>query len=152
MKKIIIYEEKCVGCKSCEVACAVAHSKSKDLTKAVSTGEKTKSRINVLCKYEGEIIKPVPNTCRHCPDAPCIAVCAPEALFREDENSPVLVENDKCIGCRKCIKACPYDAIIMWPDKTSILKCDLCVERLAVGKEPACVVSCPTDALKYEEE
>lgn len=93
----------------------------------------------------------VPLQCRHCEDAPCIAVCPTGALSRESDESPVLVNGDLCIGCRSCILACPFGVISLGEGDQAIIKCDLCVERLAAGQLPACVAGCPTGALSFRE-
>ena len=89
--------------------------------------------------------------CRHCEDAPCITVCPTLAIHRDGPNEPVLITQDKCIGCKFCLMACPFGVIEMSPDDKAIVKCDLCIERTKVGELPACIVTCPTGALKYEE-
>jgi Fe-S-cluster-containing dehydrogenase component len=64
----------------------------------------------------------------------------------------VLFDEQRCIGCKMCVQACPFGVITMRPDKKGVLKCDLCVERLARGEEPACVGACPTRALIFGDE
>ena len=93
----------------------------------------------------------VPLQCRHCEDAPCVQVCPSGALFRLDPESPVLVDQEKCIGCEFCVQVCPFGVIRMASDGKAIIKCDLCAGRLAQGLEPACVASCPVRALGFEE-
>ena len=142
---IIINVEKCLGCKSCEIACAVAHSSLKDLNSLVGIEEKPGYRIYVE-EYER---KSVPVHCNHCDDAPCMMVCPTGAIYREGENEAVLLDLRRCIGCKMCIQACPFGVITARLDGKGILKCDLCMERLAAGQEPACVAACPTNALIF---
>jgi len=92
----------------------------------------------------------VPLQCRHCEDAPCVAVCPTGALHREDEEGPVLIDSELCVGCKMCVVVCPFGVITMSRDK-AIIKCDLCIDRLEQGQEPACVAACPTGALRLEE-
>jgi len=79
-------------------------------------------------------------------------VCPTGAIHREGENEPVLFDHTRCIGCKMCVQACPFGMITMRLDGKGVLKCDLCVERLAKGQEPACVVACPTGALVFGDE
>ena len=73
------------------------------------------------------------------------------ALGRLDPEAPVLVDQGKCIGCEFCVQVCPFGVIRVASDGKAIIKCDLCVSRLAQGLEPACVASCPVRALAFEE-
>lgn len=78
--------------------------------------------------------------------------CPTHAIHREEEDGPVQFEITRCIGCRMCVQACPFGVISMTSDGRSVLKCDLCLERLAEGQEPACVAACPTKAITFESE
>ena len=145
---IVVQVEKCLGCKSCELACAVAHSSTKDLNSLVGSLERPGYRVHV----EVYARKAVPVQCNHCEDAPCMLACPTGAIYREEEKGPVLFDNARCIGCKMCVQACPFGVITMKLDGKGVLKCDLCVERLAEGQEPACVAACPTNALVFDTE
>jgi carbon-monoxide dehydrogenase iron sulfur subunit len=149
MKKVIVANiEHCMGCHSCELACAVAHSVTKDLNMMVRVGEKPGVRI-YLEAYKG---LPIPIHCNHCEDAACLLACPTGAIHREDEKGPVMVDTSKCIGCRMCVQACPFGVITMNANGKGVLKCDLCTERLKEGQEPACVMACPTKVLVFGDE
>jgi len=143
---LLIEVAKCVACKSCELACAIEHSKSKKVALAIYEKPLSKSRIRVKNKAGVS----VPSQCRHCKGAPCIKVCPPEAIKRKEENGPVLIDEKLCTGCKKCIKACPFDAIVMNKATKKAIKCDLCIERTKKGEDPACVIACPTKALQFK--
>jgi len=147
-KIITINIEKCMGCKSCEIGCAVAHSSAKDLNTIARLGERPGYRINV--EVYGH--KPVPINCQHCEEPACMLACPTGALYRKAEGKPVLFDGERCIGCRMCVQACPFGVITLSPDGKRVLKCDLCIERLAAGKEPACVTACLTGALLFIDE
>lgn len=147
-KGIIVEIEKCLACKSCEIACAVAHSRSKVLQEATQEQPKPQSRVTVLAA--GEFA--VPLQCRHCEDAPCITVCPTAAIHRQETEGPVLIEQDKCIGCKYCLVVCPFGVIEVSRDGKVMVKCDLCFERTKAGQVPACVEACPTKALKLGSE
>ncbi|MHA2314508.1 MAG: 4Fe-4S dicluster domain-containing protein [Candidatus Hermodarchaeia archaeon] len=145
MDKIIVIDVKeCMACRTCEIECALAHSKSKTLEEAMKEVE---PRVNV----EGTLELWAPMMCRHCEDAPCIKICPTQAIHREDPNGPVLIEQERCIGCNFCLAVCPFGVISPSYDGHRIVKCDLCFERLEAGQEPACVAGCPMGALKFIE-
>jgi len=140
MYQFVLYPDidLCLGCKTCEIACAIEHSKRKDLFSAVL--QRIKPHMDVV--YVGV---PVPMNCRHCDGAPCLEVCPTEAISRDD--GPVIIDASRCIGCRNCVVVCLYGAIRF--EKVAY-KCDQCNERLANGLMPACVEACPVGALKFE--
>ena len=146
MEKIIVVDiDSCMACHTCELACAVAHSRSEDLVEAVQETPRPFSRI-ILERLDD---KTLPLHCRHCEDAPCIRVCPTQAIFRASDLSPVVIENEKCIGCNECILICPFGVIRKDKEGKFLIKCDLCYQRLEAGRLPACVESCPTRAIKY---
>lgn len=148
MEKIIVVNiEKCMGCHSCELACAVSHSKAGTLAEMIQNGERPGSRIVI----EAIDRKPVPVNCSHCETALCMIVCPSGAIQRKGDKEPVIIDPEKCIGCRLCVQACPFGMVILNPEGKGVIKCDLCIERLEDGKEPACVSACPASALRYLE-
>lgn len=148
MNKIIVVEvRRCVGCHSCELACGIAHSKSKNLTGAIN--EKKMPYVRLILdrteKYN------VPIHCRQCEDAPCITVCPTKAMSRGSIEEPVTLNNNICIGCNACIISCPFGVITKSFDGRDLIKCDLCIERLGEGREPACAEACPTLAIEFTD-
>ena len=146
-KTIVVNIEKCLACKSCELACALVHSESKVLEEAVA--ESPLPQKMVIVEAAGELAVPI--QCRHCEDAPCITVCPTGAIHRHGTHDPVLIDREHCIGCRFCMMVCPFGVIDLTRDGKAVIKCDLCVERTEAGEEPACVSSCPTCALQFIE-
>ncbi|NAZ24183.1 MAG: 4Fe-4S dicluster domain-containing protein [Thermofilum sp.] len=144
-KKLIVVNPKlCIGCKSCEIACAVEHSKSKDIYYASLETPSPIQRIRVLLKDSYNM----PVRCQHCPDPPCLAVCPTKAIFQTPEGF-VLINDSLCTGCGLCVDACPVGAIQMHPELKIAVKCDFCVDRVRAGLLPACVEACPTGALQF---
>ena len=133
--------EKCLGCHSCELACAVSRSGSKALFEAILETPRPASRVHVL----GVGRQPVPLQCQQCEDAPCASVCPTKSLYRPEPNHPVFFKREICIGCSSCVLVCPF-GVIRRADGGVMAKCDLCWDRLAEGKRPACVEACPTKA------
>lgn len=138
MKRIVIKEEYCIGCRLCEVWCIVAHSSSKDIIKTYQEEERPLSAI--YFEEKGHISFAL--QCRHCPDPPCIYACLTGALYKDE--GKVLHNKDKCVGCWMCIMSCPCGAIKQdIKNKKVASKCDLCVS----ASIPACVEHCPNGAI-----
>lgn len=154
MKTILVNPEKCIGCKHCEIACIVEHSKSKNLFSAISETPALEPHIYV---ETGVDFLSFPNKCRHCDPAPCVQVCPTEALYRDEDSDSVLIDSNKCIACGMCMIVCPFGVIQFKKDlqikidKEVSTKCDSCIERQKEGKEPACVEACKAGALIFGE-
>jgi carbon-monoxide dehydrogenase iron sulfur subunit len=143
-KKLYYDIKKCLGCKSCEIACAVAHSESKELFKALKEEVLSLPRKKVYRSGD----KNFPNSCRHCEEHPCVDACMAMALVYDKESGMVLHDEKRCVGCWMCVMVCPYGSIR--PNlKTKIpIRCDKCKDE----DEPACVAACPTGAIIWMEE
>jgi anaerobic carbon-monoxide dehydrogenase iron sulfur subunit len=141
MNIIVTELEKCLGCHSCELACAVRWSKSGVLAEAITESPRPASRVHVL----GVGKRPVPLQCQQCEDAPCASVCPTKSLYRLEPNRPVLFRRDLCIGCSSCVLVCPF-GVLKRADGGIMAKCDLCWDRVAEGKKAVCVEACPTKA------
>ena len=144
MKKVIYIDvEKCLGCRSCELQCAVAHSVSQSLLGALSEEPRPLPRVQVEAAEDMAL----PLQCRHCEEAPCVAVCPSGALKKLGPEQPVIFDEERCIGCMTCVLACPFGLIR--PDRRhAVVKCDFCIERQEKGEEPACVAACATGAIQ----
>ncbi|GAW29134.1 MULTISPECIES: 4Fe-4S dicluster domain-containing protein [unclassified Carboxydocella] len=144
--------QKCLGCKNCEIACAVAHAGC-DLQTAVTQGLQLQPR-NSVVQVEDMVM---PIQCRQCEDAPCAHACPTGAIYEEDRF--VKINESNCIGCKVCTMVCPFGAIIVAKDitdegthrtqKGKARKCDLCFSRTQDSDEftCACVEACPTKAI-----
>lgn len=140
MQRIYLHQERCTGCKSCEIACAVQHSASKTLFGAMAESPLPRKRLFVHGTEEG---LRMPVVCRHCEDAPCVNSCITGCLYHDAEGN-VRRHKGRCIGCWSCIMVCPFGVITRDPEKHIAVKCDRC-HKLDV---PACVAACPTRALE----
>ncbi|MGD8398162.1 MAG: 4Fe-4S binding protein [Anaerolineae bacterium] len=153
MKTVFVNPERCVGCKQCEIACAVEHSQSKSLYQAILEKPKPQSRIHVVPGLY--LSTSFPNKCRHCDPAPCISVCPTGALSRDAELDIVVVDGYKCIACAMCAMVCPFDVLTFYAsaeiklDKAVAIKCDHCIDRQHQGRIPACVETCKVGALVF---
>jgi len=137
MKVLIANPNKCVGCRICEQWCSMRHFK---------VGNPDKSRITVIRSHEKYMDYPM--ACRQCEEKHCIIACPTKvkALSVNEETGAIKVDEEKCIACKLCIKACPYDAIKVHPTEKHVLICDLC------DGDPQCVKYCPEGALLYVEQ
>ena len=146
MKYVIFFDpNKCLGCRSCEIECAVSHSSSKNLLSAIEEKPTPEQRVHVE-DLDGS---PVPLLCKHCEAAPCIQVCPTEAI-KKHSDGPVTVDSELCVGCSSCVIVCPWGIPRLDRNRKMIIKCDLCIDRLEEGMEPACVKACPTKALTFK--
>ncbi len=134
---------KCIGCRSCEVACNEQNGNPADL------------RWRRIGEIEGGTY---PNTarhylsmgCNHCLSADCIKGCPVDAYQKDPITGIVLHSADACIGCQYCVWNCPYSVPQFNPERGVVGKCDMCHGRLTNGLEPACVNSCPENAIEIE--
>jgi carbon-monoxide dehydrogenase iron sulfur subunit len=144
-KVIVVNEERCLACNSCMIACAMAHTEAETLVEALGAASPPQPRVYV----ESAGAYGVPLQCRHCEDPPCIAICPSGAIDHASPDGPVLLDQERCIGCKFCMLVCPFGVIALSRDGKAMIKCDLCVERTEAGELPACVAACPTGALKF---
>ena len=84
--------------------------------------------------------------CNHCDDAPCTKICPTTALFRRDDGI-IDFDTSRCIGCKSCMQACPYDALYIDPIEHTAQKCNFCAHRVDAGLKPACEIVCPETAI-----
>lgn len=135
----VIDNRKCIGCHACTTACKSEHDVAigvnRTWVKQVEKGEfpNTRRLFSVM-------------RCNHCTDAPCVEICPVEALFFRDDGI-VDFDNSRCIACKSCMQACPYDALYIDPKTSTAAKCNYCAHRVDVGLEPACVNVCPEHAI-----
>lgn len=135
---MIIDLRRCVGCGACVDACKqennVPIGKFRTWVKLVEKG-----------KYPDVRKYPFPIICNHCENPICVRNCPVKASYQR-EDGIVLVDFDRCIGCRYCISSCPYDVRFANPFRKTADKCTFCVHRVQRGLQPACVVTCMTRA------
>jgi len=135
----VIDNRKCIGCHACTTACKSEHEVpvgvNRTWVKQVEKGEfpDTRRLFSVM-------------RCNHCTDAPCVEICPTESLYIRKDGI-VDFDKDRCIGCKSCMQACPYDALYIDPETSTAAKCNYCAHRIDVGLEPACVNVCPEHAI-----
>jgi carbon-monoxide dehydrogenase iron sulfur subunit len=133
MEKVLMIDyEKCTGCRLCELVCSVMHD---------GISNPARSRIKVM-KWESEGIY-VPVSCQQCEDAPCMNVCPTKAISHDEDTGALLVNYNKCIGCRSCMAVCPFGAMNYNVIDKKVFKCDLC------GGDPQCAKFCEVHAVSF---
>jgi anaerobic dimethyl sulfoxide reductase subunit B (iron-sulfur subunit) len=132
----------CTGCYACSVAC-------KDRAGLPDEFDLLRVEEHESGAYPNPGLYYRVAHCFHCADPPCAEVC-PEDAISKQEDGLVIIDQEECIGCGKCIEACPFDAIIMLPEDVAA-KCDGCGDEVARGWDPTCARACPMRALKYEQ-
>jgi Fe-S-cluster-containing dehydrogenase component len=153
--------DKCIGCNRCVEACKAENNVPPEpyyfrtwverytvvkggeaVVECISTGQK-----HAEPAEERDVVRSffVPKLCNHCAHPPCVQVCPVGATFAT-RDGVVLVDSERCIGCRYCIQACPYGARFFNPRTHTADKCTFCYHRVVKGLLPACVEVCPTQA------
>jgi carbon-monoxide dehydrogenase iron sulfur subunit len=131
MKRIMVYAERCTGCRLCESTCALYNDNVNDLSR---------SRIRIVKKNSVGLAAPV--VCHQCKKPPCLKACPVDAIKKEPDGL-VRIDAELCIGCEACVTECPFGIMISVLDK--VTKCELC------NGDPQCVKYCATAAIEYGE-
>lgn len=135
----IIDNRKCIGCHACTVACKTENhvplSVNRTWVKYVEKGTFPNTRRVFQV-----------TRCNHCENPPCVTICPVTAMYQRKDGI-VDFSSERCIGCKACMQACPYDSIYIDPDEGTAAKCHFCAHRTEVGLEPSCVVVCPEHAI-----
>ncbi len=152
MSKAILYDAtQCVGCLECEVACARQNGLPYDdaVAKVKKTCDTKFTYVAVINEGEEKYMRTL---CMHCVDPTCVSVCPVKALVKTKEG-PVVYDASKCMGCRYCMMACPFQVPkYEWSKAVpTIRKCTMCSERQAKGMVTACTEACPTGATTLGE-
>jgi len=133
-KMILIDQQACTGCRQCELVCSIHHT---------GTANPARSRISTI-KWESEGFY-LPVVCQQCLEPACATVCPTNAIGKEAETDRVVIDHDRCIGCKMCVMACPFGAMGVDTHENRVAKCDLC------DGAPTCVSFCEAEALKFVE-
>lgn len=137
-------ETACIGCTACTEAC-----------REVNNVPEGVSRLEILRsepqgEYPNVDYRFTRKSCQHCENPPCVYVCPTGAAYKDEKTGIVDVDKSRCVGCGYCLAACPYQVRFFNPVDKSADKCNFCRDtNLANGKQPACVESCPTNALVF---
>lgn len=139
---IVVDLNRCIGCYSCEVACKQENDVALgEYWSKVTTLGPTGTHPHIEQYW-------LPTMCQQCEDAPCVHVCPTGASYR-DADGKVLVDKEKCIGCKYCMMACPYGVRSWNKNEKVVEKCTLCGQLTSNGEQPACVKACCGEARFY---
>ncbi len=141
---MIVDLERCIGCKSCEAACKQEHG--------LGPGE-FRNKVIWLGGEDRATGGFLPVACQHCDRPACVRACTvyPAAISKDEETGVVQIDESRCTGCGECVVACPYGAMGYDAAGHHAVKCDLCADRRAEDRSPACVEACPGYALDVGE-
>ncbi len=149
---------RCIGCKGCEVACKEWNELKVEPTVnfgSFQSHEDLSADTWLLMRFKevdingnlAWLIKK--DACLHCEEPPCLEACPAPGAIVQYMNGIVDFDQDKCIGCKYCISACPFDIPRFSDDTHTVHKCNMCIDRVESGLEPACVKTCPTQAILW---
>jgi len=145
---MLIDLRSCIGCRACMTACKCNH----DIPVGEHDGReyyRIWPKEEELGKYPYVVRNFTPLLCMQCEAPPCVESCPiPGAIYKR-EDGIILVDEGKCDGCKRCIQACPYDAIYFRGDKGVVDKCTFCYEQIDYGLMPECVRTCASDAMFF---
>jgi formate dehydrogenase iron-sulfur subunit len=143
-KGLLIDITRCIGCNACAEACKQLHGFSQELEPELSA-----TSLTIVTQREDRHVR---RLCMHCVEPACTSACPVGALHKLAAG-PVVYDADKCIGCRYCMLACAYSVPRYQWSKLApyVKKCDMCVDRQAAGKIPACAEACPVEATVFGE-
>ncbi len=159
-KAILIDTTKCIGCRACQVACKswndlqggkATFSDSWSNPRYLSSNQYTRIIFREISQPDGTLAWHfIPRRCMHCNDPACASVCPVGALTKLPDG-PVVYDDGKCIGCRYCMMACPFQIPkFQWESAVPLVrKCTFCADRQAIGLAPACTTTCPTGTLLF---
>ncbi|MDL0136063.1 4Fe-4S dicluster domain-containing protein [Halobacterium salinarum] len=165
---LVIDQERCIGCQTCAMTCKQENNvpMGQFWNRVLTVGGEHVDTPSGTYPEDGESgdldMNYQPTACQHCENAPCVKVCPVNATYTRDDGI-VKIDYDKCMGCRYCMAACPYNArVFNWDEPEHrpedgtgdvaerpqgvVEKCTFCSHRVEDGLDPACVVNCPADA------
>ncbi len=148
---VLVDTRRCVDCKACQIACKTWWDNEPEpevYKRDFDPNTWTFLAEAEVGKFPNSLFISAKRQCMHCVDPACVAVCPTGALHKE-EDGIVLWDSTKCIGCKYCVMACPYGVPRFDEETKEIRKCVFCAPRVRNGMEPACVATCPTEALKF---
>lgn len=135
----LIRNDRCIGCHACSTACKAENEVPLGVHRTWVKTVEVGAFPDVGRHFQV-------TRCNHCANPPCVTICPTQAMYRRKDGI-VEFDPDRCIGCKACLQACPYDAIHIDPESGTAAKCHFCAHRVELSMEPPCVVVCPEHAI-----
>ncbi len=145
---------RCVGCNSCALACKECHNlpHADVVPQSLDSDTYTFVDVHQVVTNSGEIrTRYVMRQCMHCLNAACVSAC-PTGAMHSSGQGPIIYRPNRCLGCRYCQIACPFEVprFEMDNDINPVISiCGMCYDRLQAGQKPTCAEACPTGALRF---
>jgi anaerobic dimethyl sulfoxide reductase subunit B (iron-sulfur subunit) len=138
-------QSRCSGCRTCAVACKIWNELPPGPLKYLKIYEYEKGAFPDIRVHFQWI------PCYHCEEPACVSSCPHEAIYKEKKYGAVLIDSEKCDGCRICYDVCPYGSPVFESDESGVKpqKCNMCIDRLEMALQPVCVLACPNRALDF---
>lgn len=160
-KGVLVDITRCIGCRSCQIACKQWHelpAQQSKMTGEYNNPQSMSADCYTVIRFLEKGDSPLPtwhftkDQCMHCKAPACVSAC-PVGALQKTSDGPVIYDQFKCIGCRYCMLACPFNIPKYEWDTTNpwIQKCDFCADRIQQGLEPACVKACPMNVMYFDE-
>ena len=140
---LVVELDRCIACKGCQVACHMENGTELGVNRI------SVRQIGPTGIFPDLEMYFLPLMCQQCEDPACVRACPTGALYKNETDGVVLLNADKCVGCRSCSRACPYHVCGFSPERRKADKCTLCAESRAAGFSPACARSCAGSALHW---
>jgi nitrite reductase (NADH) large subunit len=143
MRRLSFEKSRCLACRSCEIACTLAHASADSVEAALCETPVPRRRVAIAADADGVAAL----RCEQCDEPLCVYACKSGALTRDSATGCVSLDEQRCVGCAMCLMVCPF-GVRLDPARERVVRCDVCAGR----DVPACVAACPTRALGVAEE
>jgi Fe-S-cluster-containing dehydrogenase component len=128
---------RCIGCEACVQACQECDT------------HRGHTMIHLETIRRRDSVQTAPQVCMHCEDPICARVCPADAIKQTPDGVVKSSLKPRCIGCSNCVLACPFGVPKYFAEMDQMMKCDLCYDRVSIGKKPMCATVCPSQALSF---
>lgn len=145
---MVVDTTRCMGCQTCVVTCKISNEVPGDIYwgHLLNRDNEDASPYQPVGTYPKVTMNFRPTLCNHCAEPACVETCPTGAMHKREDNGAVVVDQEVCIGCGTCVKACPYEVPQLDSENSVSSKCTMCFDRQDNDHKPWCVQSCPAEA------